>query len=92
MKKDSDNSQRLVPRRQTTFCKKRNLEIGRGHQTYAVNEAWQIIIPDNLRMDHDKIYFDFHTPTETVKDFVWEIPGIHNVENATVALAILHTV
>jgi UDP-N-acetylmuramate--alanine ligase len=40
-------------------------------------------------MDHDKIYFDFHTPTETIKDFVWEIPGIHNVENATVALAIL---
>jgi UDP-N-acetylmuramate--alanine ligase len=44
---------------------------------------------DNLRMDHDKIYFDFHTPTQEVDDFVWEIPGIHNVENATVALAIL---
>ncbi len=30
----------------------------------------------------------FHTPTETVTDFVWDIPGIHNVENATVAIAI----
>ena len=40
-------------------------------------------------MYHDKIYFDFHTPTEEINDFVWEIPGIHNVENATVALAIL---
>jgi UDP-N-acetylmuramate--alanine ligase len=53
-----------------------------------VNEAADYY-SDNLRMD-DKIYFDFHTPTETIKDFVWEIPGIHNVENATVALAILH--
>ncbi len=45
---------------------------------------------DNIREIGDKIYFDFHTPTEEIDDFEWEIPGIHNVENATVAIAILH--
>lgn len=77
----------LVPNTQQLFVKK-GLEIGRDHKTYSVNEKADFY-SDNLRMDHDKIYFDFHTSTETIKDFVWEIPGIHNVENATVALAIL---
>ncbi|WP_313216843.1 UDP-N-acetylmuramate--L-alanine ligase [Soonwooa sp.] len=78
----------LVPDDKQLFVKK-GLDIGRPHETYAVNEEADYY-SDNLRMDHDKIYFDFHTPTETIKDFVWEIPGIHNVENATVSLAILH--
>lgn len=78
----------LVPEDKQLFVRK-GIEIGRAHKTYAVNEKADYY-SDNLRMDHDKIYFDFHTPTETIKDFVWDIPGIHNVENATVALAILH--
>lgn len=78
----------LVPDDKQLFVKK-GLDIGRPHETYSVNEEADYY-SDNLRMDHDKIYFDFHTPTETIKDFVWEIPGIHNVENATVSLAILN--
>ncbi|PIF43912.1 UDP-N-acetylmuramate--L-alanine ligase [Chryseobacterium sp. 52] len=79
----------LVPNDKQLFVRKGLDIIGRAHKTYAVNEEADYY-SDNLRMDHDKIYFDFHTPSETVKDFVWEIPGIHNVENATAALAILH--
>lgn len=78
----------LVPNDNQLFVRK-GIEIGRGHKTYAVNEVADYY-SDNLRMDHDKIYFDFHTPEEKITDFVWGIPGIHNVENATVALAILH--
>ncbi|PZU15391.1 MAG: UDP-N-acetylmuramate--L-alanine ligase, partial [Chryseobacterium sp.] len=78
----------LVPDDKQLFVRK-GIEIGRPSLTYAVNEAADYY-SDNLRMENDKIYFDFHTPTETVKDFIWEIPGIHNVENATVALAILN--
>jgi UDP-N-acetylmuramate--alanine ligase len=78
----------LVPDDKQLFVRK-GIEIGRPHLTYAVNEAADYH-SDNLRMENDKIYFDFHTPTETVKDFIWDIPGIHNVENATVALAILN--
>lgn len=78
----------LVPDERQLFVRK-GIEIGRHHRTYAVNEKADYY-SDNLRMEHDKIYFDFHAPEETIQDFVWEIPGIHNVENATVALAILH--
>lgn len=78
----------LVPKDKQLFVRK-GIEIGRPHITYAVNEVADYY-SDNLRMENDKIYFDFHTPTETVKDFVWDIPGIHNVENATAALAILN--
>lgn len=78
----------LVPDDRQLFVRK-GIEIGRPHLTYAVNEEADYY-SDHLRMENDKIYFDFHTPEETVKDFIWEIPGIHNVENATVALAILH--
>ncbi|WP_294220348.1 UDP-N-acetylmuramate--L-alanine ligase [uncultured Chryseobacterium sp.] len=78
----------LVPDDKQLFVRK-GIEIGRPSLTYAVNEEADYY-SDNLRMEGDKIYFDFHTPAETVKDFIWETPGIHNVENATVALAILH--
>lgn len=78
----------LVPEDKQLFVRK-GIDIGRSHLTYAVNEEADYY-SDHLRMENDKIYFDFHTPEETVKDFIWEIPGIHNVENATAALAILH--
>ncbi|WP_294301077.1 UDP-N-acetylmuramate--L-alanine ligase [uncultured Chryseobacterium sp.] len=78
----------LVPNDKQLFVRK-GIEIGRPSLTYAVNEEADYY-SDNLRMEGDQIYFDFHTSDETVKDFIWEIPGIHNVENATVALAILH--
>ncbi len=68
---------------------RKGIDIGRAHLTYAVNEKADYY-SDNLRMENDTIYFDFHTPEKTIKDFAWEIPGIHNVENATAALAILH--
>ncbi|WP_326981607.1 UDP-N-acetylmuramate--L-alanine ligase [Chryseobacterium sp. MYb264] len=77
----------LVPNDKQLFVRK-GIEIGRPHITYAVNEVADYYA-DNLRMEGDQNYFDFHTPTETIKDFVWDVPGIHNVENATVALAIL---
>ena len=79
----------LVPDNDHLFVRK-GIDIGRTGKSYAVNEPADYY-SDNLRMDRDRIYFDFHTPTEVVKDFVWEIPGIHNVENATAAIALLHS-
>ncbi|MBC7556939.1 MAG: UDP-N-acetylmuramate--L-alanine ligase, partial [Chryseobacterium sp.] len=78
----------LVENDNQLFIRK-GIEIGRGAKTYAVNESADFY-SNNLRMVIDLIYFDFHTENETVKDFIWEIPGIHNVENATAAIAILH--
>ena len=78
----------LVPSDQQLFVRK-GINIGLPAKTYAVNEEADYY-SDNIREIGDKIYFDFHTPKEEISDFVWEIPGIHNVENATVAIAILN--
>ncbi len=78
----------LVPNSKQLFVRK-GVAIGRECQTYAVNEEADYY-SDNLRMIGDQIMFDFHTKDITVADFQWEIPGIHNVENATAALAVLH--
>ncbi len=78
----------LIPSDQQLFVRK-GINIGRPAKTYAVNEEADYY-SDNIREIGDKIYFDFHTPKEEISDFVWEIPGIHNVENATVAIAILN--
>ncbi len=79
---------KLIPSDQQLFVRK-GINIGRPAKTYAVNEEADYY-SDNIREIGDKIYFDFHTPKEEISNFVWEIPGIHNVENATVAIAILN--
>lgn len=78
----------LVPDDRQLLVRK-GIGIGRPHLTYAVNEEADYY-SDNLRMMGDSLYFDFHTPGESVKDFSWELPGIHNIENATAALAVMH--
>ncbi|WP_027376897.1 UDP-N-acetylmuramate--L-alanine ligase [Kaistella palustris] len=77
----------LVPDDGQLFVKK-GIDIGRGSQSYAVNETADYY-SDNIQEIGDKTSFNFHTPTETISDFTWEIPGIHNVENATAALAVV---
>jgi UDP-N-acetylmuramate--alanine ligase len=78
----------LVLEGQQLFVRK-GIDIGRETKSYAVNEEADYY-SNNIREIGDKIYFDFHSPTTTIADFVWEIPGIHNVENATAAIALLH--
>lgn len=79
----------LVPQEQHLFIRK-GINIGRKAKTYAVNEMADFY-SDNIREKGDQIYFDFHAPYAEAKDFVWEIPGIHNVENATAAIALLNS-
>lgn len=79
----------LLPKKQNLFVRK-GVSIKGEFQTYAVNEKADFY-SENLRMEGDKILFDFNSGAETIKDFSWEIPGIHNVENATAAIALLHT-
>lgn len=79
----------LVSDSEHLFVRK-GVEIGRKSKTYAVNEVADFYA-DHLRMEGDKILFDFHKGTETIPDFSWEIPGIHNVENATAAIALLNS-
>lgn len=68
---------------------RKGIKINRNAKTYAVNEEADYY-SDNLKLVGDKIHFDFHLPNGEAYPFEWEIPGIHNVENATGALALLH--
>ncbi|WP_288789923.1 UDP-N-acetylmuramate--L-alanine ligase [uncultured Elizabethkingia sp.] len=78
----------LVPEDQQLFVRK-GLDIGRELVSYAVNEEADYY-SDHIRMEGGTLRFDFHAGDETIKDFEWHLPGIHNVENATVAIAIVH--
>lgn len=78
----------LVDEESQLFVRK-GIEIKRNAKTYAVNEIADYF-SDNLQMRGDKISFDFHLPNGDVHWFEWDIPGVHNVENATGALALLY--
>ena len=43
---------------------------------------------DNIRVSKGCYYFDFHTPDKVIYDMKMSYPGLHNVENAVVALAV----
>ncbi len=79
----------LVKEESQLFVRK-GIDIGRKARTYAVNEPAEFYA-DNLRMEGDRIYFDFHKGVEKISDFSWQIPGIHNVENAVAAIALLNS-
>lgn len=78
----------LVPNEKQLFVRK-GINIGHEAFSYAVNEKADFY-SDNIRLEGEKILFDFHTDNELITDFYWGIPGIHNVENATAAIAMLH--
>ena len=78
----------LVDEENQLFVRK-GIEIKRNAKTYAVNEIADYF-SDNLQMRGDKILFDFHLPNGDVHRFESDIPGVHNVENATGALALLY--
>lgn len=79
----------LVPSDNQLFVRK-GINIGRASKTYAVNEEADYY-SDNLRVEGGLMHFDFHNGTETIP-FEWNIPGIHNVENATAAIAMLNNI
>lgn len=78
----------LVPEDRQLLVRK-GISIGRPCRTYAVNEEADFY-SDNLHIVDGWMMFDFHYEGKTV-EFAWQIPGIHNVENATAAIAIVHS-
>ena len=43
---------------------------------------------DNIRVTKGQIYFDFHTPTETIADLQLGVPVWVNIENAVAAMSV----
>lgn len=78
----------LVENKKQLFVRK-DVDIRLPHRTYAVNEEADFY-SDSLKITGDIMSFSFHDGEHTVP-FSWPVPGIHNVENATAAIALLHT-
>ncbi len=79
----------LVDEDRQLFVRK-GVEVGRGCKTYAVNEEADFY-SDNLRIEDGLMKFDFHQGDQ-MEVFSWGLPGTHNVENATAAIALLRSV
>lgn len=45
----------------------------------------------NIRIENSAYVFDVQTPTETIKDLRFNLPGKHNLTNALIALAMANT-
>lgn len=68
---------------------RKGIAVGRSCKTYAVNETADFY-SDNLRIEDGLMKFEFHDGAEKIP-FEWSIPGIHNVENSTAAIGMLHS-
>lgn len=76
----------LIPENRQLFVRK-GTNLNRPCMTYAVNSPADFY-SDDLRIEKGHMHFSFHHEGKTTP-FCWEIPGIHNVENATAAIALL---
>jgi UDP-N-acetylmuramate--alanine ligase len=67
-----------------------DLRLRRGVKcyTYAVGDDEADFYADNIRVLDAKIYFDFHTPTETLSDLRLGVPVWVNIENSVAAMAV----
>lgn len=43
---------------------------------------------ENVRVEDGRFVFDYRGPGGTIRDLRWDLPGQHNVENATAAISI----
>jgi UDP-N-acetylmuramate--alanine ligase len=66
---------------------KAGLGIQRGHLTYSIRQAADFRT-ENIRIVNHSYVFDFTGPYGTLQDLTLGLPGIHNVENATAAIAV----
>lgn len=73
---------------------KNNLFVAKGlpleGMTVAVNEEAKYKA-FNVRIQNSQYVFDVQTPTETIKDLQFGLPGKHNLTNALMALAMART-
>jgi UDP-N-acetylmuramate--alanine ligase len=81
-----DEFANLVPEDQNLLVSQ-SANIKRNHQSYSAKTKADFY-SDNIRLEGDLVAFDYHEG-ELKVPFAWAIPGLHNVENATLAIALL---
>lgn len=67
---------------------KYNLPIQKNGITYGVNSTSADYTAHNIRIQNGKYVFDFKNGSVEFKDMSLGLPGLHNVENATVAIIV----
>lgn len=73
------------------FLKKEvNIEIDEQIKTntYSLTDIESDYYAWNVRVSNGSYYFDYHTPGKVYYDMQMNYPGIHNIENAVLALSI----
>lgn len=58
------------------------------HHTYSLTDIESDFYVWNVRVSKGSYYFDYHTPEKVYYDMQMTYPGIHNIENAVLALSI----
>ena len=56
--------------------------------TYSLTDIESDYYAWNVRVSNGSYYFDYHTPGKVYYDMQMTYPGIHNIENAVLALSI----
>ena len=81
----------LVPEDGTLFQKYGLPNLGKACKTYHLTDSNADFFTTHLRVENGAYYFDIHIGNNVVwKNFVMNYPGLHNVENAVVAIAIAY--
>ncbi|MCL2413557.1 MAG: UDP-N-acetylmuramate--L-alanine ligase, partial [Bacteroidales bacterium] len=80
----------LVPQNGFLFQKYGTPNFGKTHKTYHLNDSNADYYTSNLHIQNGAYYFDFHAPGGSWKDMEMIYPGLHNVENAVIAIVAAH--
>ncbi|MDR1951373.1 MAG: UDP-N-acetylmuramate--L-alanine ligase, partial [Bacteroidales bacterium] len=60
------------------------------HKTYHLNDTNADFHTTNLRVETGNYHFNFVSQNETFENLIMTYPGLHNVENAVVAIGVAH--
>ncbi len=65
-----------------------HLKSSTPQQTYALTDHRADFYASNIHVENGSYFFDLHTPESIFKNIEMQYPGLHNIENAIVSLAI----
>ncbi|MCL2412768.1 MAG: UDP-N-acetylmuramate--L-alanine ligase [Bacteroidales bacterium] len=80
----------LVPQNGFLFQKYGTPNFGKAHKTYHLTDTNADYYTSNLRVENSAYHFDFHTPGGSWKNMEMVYPGLHNIENALIAIVVAY--
>ena len=80
----------LIPENGLLFQKYGTPDFGVTHNTYHLNDTNADYYTSNLRVENGVYHFDFVAQNGSWNDMIMTYPGLHNIENAVVAIVIAH--